>query len=117
MSKVGRVVLGLQNNGLIGVRASSRGNDAFSAADDGQAITFDSTWTDIARIGTVGICGWAAGAFVVTGGTIAIDGFTASYANLGYKPFAEVRILTGTTVRDDFFNASFPSGGGITIEA
>lgn len=50
-----RVVIGMQNDGSIGLRCSAPGFDALTAADDGHAITFDSRWTDIANLVAVGI--------------------------------------------------------------
>ena|SRR5215471_5182908 len=109
-----RVALGTLNDGTLGLRVSAAGSDALLAADDGQAITFDSRWTDIAKISTVGIA-----TETIVGNTSGVDLFAirATYPNLGYKPFIEVRQLSGSVVFDDWFNSSFPSGSYTLVEA
>ena len=111
-----RVVLGQQSDGSYGLRCSAPGFDALTAADDGQAITFDSRWTDIAKISAVGIA-----SEVVVGNVSGTDifGVRAFYPNLGYKPFIEIRQLSGATVSDDFWTGMANPGTGAyaTVEA
>jgi hypothetical protein len=98
-----------------GLRVSSSGFDAETAADDGHAITFDSNWTDIAKISAVGVAGE-----VVVNNISGTDifGVRCFYPNLGYKPFIEIRQLQGATVSDDLWTPlSNPgSGGYATVE-
>jgi hypothetical protein len=106
-----RVRLGTQADGTIALRVSQRSFDALTAVDDGHAITFDSRWTDIARIHQIGFVSWAASAFPFSSqATTLSNGFIAFWPGLGYKPFCEVHRLSGSVVRDDYWNASFTSG-------
>ena len=109
-----RVVLGQQSDGSYGLRCSAVGFDAFTATDDGQAITFDSRWTDIAKISAVGI---ASEVVINNVGGTNIFGVRAFYPNLGYKPFVEVRNLSGTTVMTTFGIPPTSAGGYIIVEA
>jgi hypothetical protein len=97
-----------------GLRVSSAGFDAVTASDDGHAITFDSNWTDIAKISAVGV---ANEVVVATNTGTNIFGLRAFYPNLGYKPFIEMRRLAGNVVFDDFWDSTFPSGGYAIVEA
>lgn len=110
-----RVVLGQQADGSFGLRVSSAGHDALTAIDDGTSITFDSRWTDIAKLYIVGLVSWAANSVVLP--SITVSGFSTSYPSLGYVPFAEVRRLSGNVVFDDFFNSTFQFGSGTNVEA
>jgi hypothetical protein len=101
----------LSSNGL---RVSASGFDAATATDDGLAITFDSNWTDIAKISAVGVASEVV-VNVITGTNI--FGLRAFYPNLGFKPFIEMRRLAGTVVFDDFWDSTFPSGGYAIVEA
>ena len=109
-----RVRLGAFPDGKVRLRVSAAGFDAVTATDDGHAITFDSDWTDIAKITAVGIANE-----VVVGVTSGINLFAvrATYPNLGFKPFVEVRQLSGSIVFDDWFNSNFPSGSYTLVEA
>src|SRR6516225_8571275 len=101
-----RARLGTFPDGKVGLRVSALSFDAVTATDDGHAITFDSDWTDIARITAVGIANE-----VVVGVTSGINLFAvrATYPDLGFRPFVEVRQLSGSVVFDDFWNrASHP---------
>jgi hypothetical protein len=103
-----RVVLGQQADGSVGLRCSSAGFDAFTAADDGLAITFDSRWTDIVRPYQAGILSITS-IVVYPTGTGALPGFQANWVALGYKPFIEARYYNGV-VYDDYWNAGKTSG-------
>src|SRR5215831_15638057 len=108
-----RVRLGTFPSGKVGLRVSAAGFDAVSATDDGHAITFDSDFIDIAKITAVGVASQV---------PVNLSGITsfvivATYPNLGFKPFIEVRQLSGSIVFDDFFNSNFPSGSYTLIEA
>ena len=109
-----RARLGTFPNGKVGLRVSALSFDAVDATDDGHAITFDSDWTDIAKITAVGIANE-----VVTGVTSGINLFAvrATYPDLGFRPFVELRQLSGSVVFDDFWNSSFPSGGYAQVES
>ena len=108
-----RTRLGAFPGGKVGLRVSAAGFDAVTATDDGHAITFDSDWIDIAKITAVGVASQV---------PVNLSGITsyvivATYPNLGFKPFVEVRQLSGSIVFDDFFNSNFPSGRYTLIEA
>jgi hypothetical protein len=110
-----RTRLGLQADGSIGLRVSASGFDALTASDDGHAITFDSRWTDIAKIGAIGVAGESVIANV--SGTN-IYGVRCFYPNFGYKPFVEVRRLdSGNIIHDDWWSGTFPGGSYGLIEA
>jgi hypothetical protein len=101
-----------------GLRVSSAGFDAKTAADDGHAITFDSSWTDIAKLHTIGLASWAANSIIVPpSGTTAVSGFTATWPDLGYKPFVELRRLSGNVILDDFFDSTLPAGNYSIVES
>ena len=108
-----RARLGTFPDGKVRLRVSAAGFDAVTATDDGHAITFDSDFIDIARITAVGIASQV---------PINLSGITsfvivATYPNLGFKPFIEVRQLSGSIVFDDWFNSNFPSGSYTLVEA
>jgi hypothetical protein len=109
-----RVRLGTFPDNKVRLRVSSPGFDAVEAIDDGHAITFDSDFTDIAKITTVGIANEVV-INVVSG--VNVFGIRATYPNLGFKPFVEVRSLVGSVVFDDFFNSTFPSGSYTLVES
>ena len=108
-----RVRLGTFPNGKVGLRVSAAGFDAVSATDDGHAITFDSDWIDIAKITAVGV----ASQVPINNSGITTFTIIATYPNLGFKPFVEVRQLSGSIVFDDWFNSNFPSGSYTLVEA
>jgi len=108
-----RARLGTFPDGKVRLRVSAAGFDAVTATDDGHAITFDSDFIDIARITAVGVASQV---------PVNLSGITsfviiATYPNLGFKPFVEVRQLSGSIVFDDWFNSNFPSGSYTLIEA
>jgi hypothetical protein len=108
-----RVRLGTFPSGKVGLRVSAAGFDAVSATDDGHAITFDSDWIDIAKITAVGV----ASQVPINNSGITTFTIIATYPNLGFKPFVEVRQLSGSIVFDDWFNSNFPSGSYTLVEA
>jgi hypothetical protein len=108
-----RVRLGTFPDGKVRLRVSAAGFDAVTATDDGHAITFDSDFIDIAKITAVGVASQV---------PVNLSGITsfvivATYPNLGFKPFVEVRQLSGSIVFDDWFNSNFPSGSYTLVEA
>jgi hypothetical protein len=110
-----RVRLGPQADGSIGLRVSASGFDALTASDDGHAITFDSRWTDIAKIGAIGLAGE-----VVINNVSGTDIYAVRcfYPNFGYKPFIEARRFESPNlIHDDWWNSSFPGGSYTLIEA
>ena len=95
-----RVVLGQQSDGSYGLRVSAPSFDALAATDDGDAVTFDSRWTDIMKLYVVGL---------VAGS----GGWAASWPSLGYIPFVEIRQLLGDVVYDDYFSGQPSNPFGI----
>ena len=108
-----RVRLGTFPSGKVGLRVSSLSFDAVTATDDGHAITFDSDFIDIAKITAVGV----ASQVPINNSGITTFTIIATYPNLGFKPFVEVRQLSGSIVFDDWFNSNFPSGSYTLVEA
>lgn len=107
-----RLVLGQQNDGTIGLRVSAPGVDAFVGDGQGGNFTFNSAWTDIAKIHAVGLCDWAIPVTFINpeGTTTSLYGFVGLWPNLGYKPFVEVRQRNGTVVYDDYMGSVNTSG-------
>ena len=108
-----RTRLGTFPDGKARLHVSAAGFDAVSATDDGHAITFDSDWIDIAKITAVGV----ASQVPINNSGITTFTIIATYPNLGFKPFVEVRQLSGSIVFDDWFNSNFPSGSYTLVEA
>ena len=108
-----RARLGTFPDGKVRLRVSAADFDAVTATDDGHAITFDSDWTDIAKITAVGV----ASQVPINNSGITTFTIIATYPNLGFKPFVEVRQLSGSIVFDDWFNSNFPSGSYTLVEA
>ena len=108
-----RVRLGTFPDGKVRLRVSASSFDAVAATDDGHAITFDSDFIDIAKITAVGV----ASQVPINNSGITTFTIIATYPNLGFKPFIEVRQLSGSIVFDDWFNSNFPSGSYTLIEA
>lgn len=109
-----RVVLGQQNDGTFGLRVSAPGVDAFAGDGQGADFTFNSAWTDIAKIHQVGVVSWSPTAYTNSNG-ITFAGFSGVWTDLGYKPFIEVRKLVGNVVYDDYWNAANPFGQAAII--
>lgn len=109
-----RVVLGKYADGVtFGLRVSLAGVDALTGDSSTGDFSFDSEWTDVAKIHMVGIASWSATAFTIPNPPnppINVPGFAVNWSALGYMPFIEVRTLVSNVVFDDFFNTSFPSG-------
>ena len=105
--------LGTQADGSIALRVSAPAFDAVTAIDDGHSLTFDSRWTDIAKIVAIGVVAETV-VNVITGTNV--FGVRAFYPDQGFKPFIEIRLLQGNVVFDDFVNSSFPAGGYTLIE-
>src|SRR5215475_3364588 len=108
-----RARLGTFPSGKVGLRVSASSFDAVTATDDGHAITFDSDWIDIAKITAVGV----ASQVPINNSGITTFTIIATYPNFGFKPFVEVRQLSGSIVFDDWFNSNFPSGSYTLVEA
>lgn len=102
-----RMVLGKQADNTLALRTSAFGFDAFTAADDGVGVTFDSRWTNIAKLWAIGIATTQVSGFIT--GT-PIFNCIGTYPDIGYKPFVEVRRLISNVMFDDFWDSSFPSG-------
>ncbi len=99
-----RVIRGRFANGSGGVRVSLPGFDAFlDDSSDPRKFSFDSDWTDIVHIHMAG-----------TGHMDGVNPAVIPFADLGYKPFVEVRLRSGQTVYDDALN-SVRVGLGATI--
>jgi hypothetical protein len=107
MSKIPRTFVGDIGGGEMIVRCSASGFDALTASDDGHKITFDSRWVNISKPTAIGVAGESI-INTITGSDF--YGLAASFPDLGFKPFVEVRLLQGNVCFDDYFNASFPSG-------
>lgn len=82
--------------------------------DDALDRSRDRSGFDIAKISAVGI---ASEVVINNVSGTNIFGVRAFYPNLGYKPFVEVRKLSGTTVFDDFWDSTNVAGGYIIVEA
>jgi hypothetical protein len=98
-----RVVIGQQNDGTYGLRVSAAGVDAFVGDGQGRDFTFNSDWSDIAKIHLVGIGGYSLN-------PIGLPTINVTWPDLGYKPFFEIRKLVGNVVSDDTWVGSFPYG-------
>ena len=112
-SSTRRARLGTQADGSIALRVSAPAFDALTAIDDGHSLTFNSRWTDIAKIVAIGIVTETV-VNVITGTNV--FGVRAFYPDQGFKPFIEIRLLSGNVVFDDFVNSTFPAGGYTLIE-
>lgn len=109
-----RVVLGVQNDGSVGLRVSAVGVDADVGSGQGGDFTFNSDWTDIAKIHQIGNVAWNANCKFINGaGTVGTtNGWGALFTSLGYRPFMEWRRLdpSTNTINDDYWNASQTAG-------
>lgn len=91
-----RVVLGKKNSGAFGLSVSLAGIDALTADVNGGGFSFDDSWTDIVKIAMTGTVTVASSVNVQ-------DEQTVSHG-LGYVPFIESRIVSGSTINDDLVN-------------
>ncbi len=90
-----RVCIGHLPDGNYGMWVSAPGVDVMTVADplDGNQLTFNSNWTDIAKVHQSGVAD-----------SDPSNPFLA-WPDLGYKPFMEVRLVTGGRVYDDSFSS------------
>jgi hypothetical protein len=87
-----RICIGALPDGTYGMWCSAPGVDVMTAdPDDGNQLTFNSNWTDIAKVHQSG-----------AGVSNSSNQFVA-WPDLGYKPFVEIRIREGGRVYDDTF--------------
>lgn len=92
-----RVVLGKRLDGTFGLDVSLEGFDALTDdRNDAGKFSFSSDWTDLTTVGAIGIADVPAG----TG----LD-YTVPIPDYGYRPHAEVRLVSGNTIYDDYFNS------------
>lgn len=99
-----RLVLGQQNDGTYGLRATLPGYDAFVGDGSGAEFTFNSDWTDIAKIHQVGVMAYAGSITyeaTTLSGTLTNNGYKATFSDPGYFPFVELRKIVGNVVYDD----------------
>jgi len=108
-----RRVLGGFNGSTIGLRTTLFGFDArYDDADDVTKFSFNSDWTDIARVHMAGIVAPPSpypsaiypypSNFTTTGYDAADNPWLVPVAHsLGYAPFVEARKIDGYTVYDD----------------
>jgi hypothetical protein len=105
-----RVVLGKYNDGVtFGLRVSLPGFDALT--DDSSLpgqFSFDSEWTDIAKIHQVGLVARTTYTDPISG--VSQTGFQTIWSALGYKPFVETRLYSGGVIYDDYFPAGIVPG-------
>lgn len=92
-------MIGQQNDGSMGIRVSSTGIDAFVGDGQGGDFTFNSDWTDIAKIHQLGKIDWS------STGAAGYPGFQAVWSDQGFLPFIEVRKGSGSTINDDYYSA------------
>jgi hypothetical protein len=88
---VRRVVRGRFLNGSGGIRISLPPYDALlDDSSDPRKFSLDSDWPDLVKIHMAGV-----------GSKNASADATVPFAELGYKPFVEIRAKVGATVYDD----------------
>lgn len=113
-----RAVLGKQNDGNFGVRVSQAGADAFAVDGDSGYLTFNSDWTDTVDLHQIGVLSYSAtvGGYDAAGTPNSAPGFGASYTNLGYRPFVELRrYTTSNVVYDDYWESTQEAGANAAI--
>lgn len=95
-----RARLGKQSDGTFGLRCSLPGVNVSTADPNGFGFSFDSDWTNIAKIALTGTAS-------VAGGTLPVGGTpTVVSHGLGFAPFFEARLLSGSVINDDTFSLS-----------
>lgn len=90
-----RVVIGKMPDGSTRLRTALAGRDALTDADNASLISFDSNWTDFVKIHAIA-------AASLSYSTTALQRTIIPFANLGYKPFVEMRQRNGTDVYDNY---------------
>lgn len=90
---VERVRIGHLPDGTEGVWTSPAGVNVSTVSNplDGNQLTFNSNWTDIAKVHQSGVADSNA------------SNPKVYWPDLGYKPFIEVRVVEGSLVFDDSF--------------
>jgi hypothetical protein len=93
---VRRVCIGRLPDGNYGMWCSAPGVDVMTVSNplDGNLLTFNSNWTDIAKVHQSGVANSDA------------TNPKVFWPDLGYKPFMEVRLVEGGRVYDDSFNGA-----------
>lgn len=94
-----RVVIGKKGNGAMGLAVSLPGIDVMSTTPSGPGLSFDDSMTGIVKVALSGIVNVPNG----TDGAGRPNTATVSHG-LGFIPFIEARILSGTTIFDDYVN-------------
>lgn len=91
-----RVAIGHLPDGSEGMWVSAPGVDVMTVSDpnDSNQLTFNSNWTDIAKVHQSGVAT-----------SNASNPFLA-WPDLGYKPFLEIRGVVGGRVFDDLFTSN-----------
>lgn len=101
---VRRVAIGGLPDGSNGMWCSAPGVDVMTVADplDGNLLTFNSNWTDIAKVHQSG-AGVSDGSYPFL-----------AWPDLGYKPFIEIRLVQGGRIFDDTLS-SYDFGLAATV--
>lgn len=102
---VNRVCIGALPDGSYGMWVSAPGVEVTSVSNplDSSQLTFNSNWTDIARVHAIG-----------TGQAGPGNPIKVFWPDLGYKPFLEVRVWDGSgKVYDDRFLSNVIGVGAI----
>lgn len=95
-----RARLGKQSDGTFGLRCSLPGNNVSSADPNGPGFSFDSDWANIVKIALTGTAN-------IAGGTLPVAGTpTVVSHGVGFAPFFEARLLSGSVINDDTVNLS-----------
>lgn len=89
-----RVVIGKRLDGSYGLSVSLAGVDAYAGDYTGGGFSFDDRWTDIVKVAMVGTVNAPGGSFSTYPTPVVSHG-------LGYVPFIEARLLSGTNVLND----------------
>lgn len=89
-----RVCIGRLPDGNYGMWCSAPGVDVMTVSNplDSNLLTFNSNWTDIAKVHQSGVASSDS------------TNPKVSWPDLGYKPFIEVRLVEGGKIYDDWFN-------------
>lgn len=102
-----RTILGMKADGNIGLRCSLSGVDALTGDSSLGGFSFDDEWTDIVKIALTGTAS-------VVGGSQSPPGTSTTVSHgLGYVPFIEARLISGSTINDDTFALSSALGSNM----